>query len=59
MKAAAHRAADDEVHAAPALLGAVAVADQRAAEVGRRERRQLVDDAELEGRGIERGNRPS
>ena len=55
--AAVDRAADHEVHAAPAMVGAVAVAGQRAAEVRGGEGGDLVGDAELDRR--RRGRRAS
>ncbi|ELU14504.1 hypothetical protein CAPTEDRAFT_185299, partial [Capitella teleta] len=51
---ATHRAAHDEVVAAPAMVRAVAVGSQRAAEVRRGEGRDLVGYAEF-GRGVVEG----
>ena len=48
--------ADHEVVAAPAMVGAVAVAAQRAAEVGGGERRDLAGHAQLDGGVVEGGH---
>jgi hypothetical protein len=50
---ATHGAADDELVAAPAMVGAVSVGAECASEVAGSDGGDLLRDAELDGRGME------
>jgi hypothetical protein len=54
---AAHGATDDEVVRAPAVVGALAVGGEGAAEIGGAEGGDLLGDAELYRGGVERRDR--